>query len=96
MPCDSRYVPEQADGKTLLEAKERACVDLGVSLGGHVLRLRNVRVLVLDEDIPQMLLGKPLLNKLGVDVEAGLLDLAKEGLEIDCSSLEEQGEWTRD
>ncbi len=66
-----------------------ATVDMNINTVGGPLRLRNVHVKVTKEDLAEVLLGHPLLVKLGINVEELLGEVAKARADQDMNQLEE-------
>ena len=73
-----------AFGKTS-GATETAQLDLELQSIGGPLLLKNVTTFIVDEDLPCVFIGNPLLKQLGIDVDAALGQVAEKSSEYDCA-----------
>lgn len=62
--------------------------DIRISLPCGQLSIRNVKFWVIDQKMTEVLIGRPLLRHIGMDLEKLLTKLCKEGSEIDASSAD--------
>jgi hypothetical protein len=67
--------------------REQAQLTVELDLSVGPLRLRNVRWLVTENDMDEVLLGRPLLKALGLDVPAHLEAVREDYQDLDCSMI---------
>lgn len=79
-----------AKSKTAIAA-ERVQLTLTLQLEAGPLRMRNVQFLVLEEDFDEVLLGRPIMNMLGIDVTEHLNTVRVEFNDMDFSEVHSIG-----
>ena len=72
-PADLRFA--LADGSSAV-AGQSICADLHLQTSAGTVVARNQEIFIVDIPLPDILLGRPLLLSLGIDVEQQLCDLA--------------------
>jgi hypothetical protein len=70
---------------TLVTRQAKLTMELQLHAGP--LRLRNVKWLVAENDMDEVLLGRPLLNALGIDAEAHLAAVRDTFQDLDCETI---------
>ena len=92
-PVEVKKLPEPCILKPALNlpkhlpftASARAKLDILLELPCGPLLLRNTPCLVVDQEMEEILLGRPLLRSLGLDLDSLLTKLVRDGGEVDVS-----------
>jgi hypothetical protein len=69
------------------EVKQQAQLTVELQLSAGPLRLRNVQWLVVEQEMDEVLLGRPLLNELGIDAPTHLASVRDMFQDLDCSKI---------
>jgi len=71
-----------------VHAAKECRLNMQLNTSNGKITIKNPQVYIIQEDIPEMLFGKPLLNLLGIDISHMVNDIAKDNPDMEFDGIE--------